>query len=112
MHLIINLITPEIRKEALRLISHFFIISYRWALPEIYDSQLGIIFTHQKVSNNTLCVGCASSSTDPFRQGAGPIIDSIRRKWDFERDCALPQGVEQGLNGVGPLWTTGLPYTA
>jgi hypothetical protein len=37
------------------------------------------------------------------RQGAGTFIDSLRRKWDFERDRALPQGVEQGWHGEG-LW--------
>jgi hypothetical protein len=98
MRLLMDLVAPEIRRDALHLISHFFISSYKWAMQDAYDSQIGVVYTHQKASRHDVHRVQLTS-----RQGAGPFIDSLRRKWDFKRDRPLPQGVEQDWSGEG-LW--------
>jgi hypothetical protein len=98
-----DLIAPDIRQEALHLISHFFISSYKWAMQDIYDSQIGVVYTHQKVSRIRRIELKLRIST-----GCWPVYRQSSAKVGFRARSPLAAGSGTGLARGGSVEEAGL----
>jgi hypothetical protein len=92
MPLLMGLIAPEIRQGALHLISRFFISSYKWAMQNIYDSQIGVVYTHQKVSR---IIGIEFKLR--ISTGRWPVDRQSSAKMGFRARSPLAAGSGTGL---------------